>query len=300
MPGGVFLHRLFRRKSQARRSHLNVASSKALTEFLQSTLPQSSDRPSLEVCLSPALLHLYDTRDAIVVIIDVFRATSTIAAALHNGAARVMPVATVKDCIATGECTENSITAGERDGRVAEGLQYGNSPLEYPAEFVRGKTLVLTTTNGTRLLHMVKNAAEIITGSFVNLSAVCDFLVAQEGKRVILGCAAWKDKFNLEDTLFAGAVVERIRQHYTIADDSARSAAHLHAQARQLLDKGGHYIDFLRDSSHYNRLSSYGLEHDMIHCTTPDVHPVVPILRGTDLVRHDAVRADTAAAQAHA
>ena len=247
-----------------------------------------SDKPTLEVCLSPALLHLYDTRDAVVVIIDVFRATSTIAAALHNGAARVMPVASVQDCIATGACTQNSITAGERDGRVAEGLQYGNSPLEYPADFVRDKTLVLTTTNGTRLLHMVEGAAEIITGSFVNLTAVCEFLVAQEGKRVILGCAAWKDKFNLEDTLFAGAVVERIRGHYTISDDSARVAVHLHAQAQQVLDGGGEYIDFLRDSSHYNRLSRYGLVDDMKHCTTPDVHPVVPILRGTDLVRYDA------------
>lgn len=250
-------------------------------------MPTETAHPTLEVCLSPALLHLYDTRDAVVVIIDVFRATSTIAAALHNGAARVMPVATVPDCIATGACTENSITAGERDGRIAEGLQYGNSPLEYPADFVRGKTLVLTTTNGTRLLHMVKDAAEIITGSFVNLSAVCDFLVAQN-KRVILGCAAWKDRFNLEDTLFAGAVVERIRDHFTIRDDSARAAAYQHKVAQQILDTGGAYIDFLRDSSHYERLSRYGLVHDMEHCTTPDVHPVVPILRGTDLVRYEA------------
>jgi 2-phosphosulfolactate phosphatase len=134
---------------------------------------------------------------------------------------------------------------------------------------------------------MVKDAAEIITGSFVNLSAVCDFLIGQE-KRVILGCAAWKDRFNLEDTLFAGAVVERLRDHFAIRDDSARAAAYQHTLARQMIENGGAYIDFLRDSSHYQRLSRYGLEHDMVHCTTPDVHPVVPILRGTDLVRYEA------------
>jgi 2-phosphosulfolactate phosphatase len=238
----------------------------------------NSTSPTVEVCLSPALLPLYSTEGRIVVIIDVFRATSTIAAALHNGAAKVVPVATVPECIALGESLPDSITAGERDGKVAEGLQYGNSPLEYPCDFVGGKTLVLTTTNGTRLLHMIEGAAEIITGSFLNLTAVTEYLLAQR-KDVLLGCAAWKDKFNLEDTLFAGAVAERLLAHgYRTNDDSARMAVHLHKQS------GGRYIEFLEDSSHYDRLAKYGLVEDMRYCTRPDQHPVVPILRGTDLV----------------
>src|SRR5580698_4989865 len=120
-------------------------------------------KPRLEVCFSPALLHLYDTKDTVVVIIDIFRATSTIAAALHNGAKCIIPVASVAECISIGESIDNSITAGERDGKIAEGLQNGNSPLEYPKEFIDGKTLVLTTTNGTRLLHMIQDAECIIT-----------------------------------------------------------------------------------------------------------------------------------------
>jgi len=237
------------------------------------------DKPRLEVCLSPALLHLYDTKDTVVVIIDVFRATSTIAAALHNGAACVIPVASVEECIALGASIPNSITAGERDGKVAEGLQYGNSPLEYPKEFIAGKTLVLTTTNGTRLLHMVKDAAVIITGSFLNLSAVCDFLLSQ-GKNVLLGCSSWKDRFNLEDTMFAGAVVDKIGESFEINCDSARMAKHLYRGAA-----GRPLIDFLKDSSHYTRLSRYGLQHEMEYCTTPDLHPVVPVLKGKELVR---------------
>lgn len=236
--------------------------------------------PRLEVCLSPALLHLFDTRDAVVVIIDVFRATSTIAAALHNGAKCVIPVASVAECIELGKNVEQSITAGERDGKVAEGLEYGNSPLEYPKEFVQGRTVVLTTTNGTRLLHMVKDAAVIITGSFLNLSAVCDFLVSQ-GKNVILGCAAWKDRFNMEDTLFAGAVVSRIGQHFDINCDSARAAKNLYK-----CSGGENFLEFLKDSSHYRRLSAFGLVGDMEYCTTPDQHPVVPILKGKELVVH--------------
>ena len=98
------------------------------------------EKPSLEVCLSPALLHLYDTNDAVVVIIDIFRATSTITAALHNGARCVIPVASVAECITIGESLPGSITAGERDGKIAPGLQYGNSPLEYPAGFIKDKT----------------------------------------------------------------------------------------------------------------------------------------------------------------
>ena len=236
-----------------------------------------SNPPRIEVCLSPALLHLFDTKNTIVVIIDVFRATSTIAAALHNGATCIVPVASVEECIQQGSEIANSLTAGERDGKIAPGLSYGNSPLEYPAEFIKGKTLVLTTTNGTRLLHMVQDAEAIITGSFLNLSAVCDFLVLQR-KNVLLGCAAWKDRFNMEDSLFAGAVVNSVKNHFTIQWDSARACSELHKASK------GNFLDFLIDSSHYRRLSGFGLQKDLAYCTTPDLHPVVPILRENKLV----------------
>ena len=131
-------------------------------------------KPVLFTSLSPALLHLCDVSNSVVVIIDVFRATTTIATALYNGAARVIPVAEVEECKRLGNEIAGSITAGEREGKVIEGLQFGNSPAEYPRAFVEGKTLVLTTTNGTKLLHMAfaKGCAHVITGSFANLSAV--------------------------------------------------------------------------------------------------------------------------------
>ena len=236
------------------------------------------EKPVLEVCLSPALLHLYDTTGSIVVIIDIFRATSTITAALHNGASSVIPVASVEECISIGKSIPGSVTAGERDGKVAAGLQYGNSPLEYPPLFIKDRTLVLTTTNGTRLLHMVRGASDIVIGSFLNLHALSTWLVAQD-KNVLLGCASWKDKFNLEDTLFAGAVINEVQHSFNINCDSARAAKHLYDCS------GGHnFIDFLRDSSHYRRLAVYGLEHDMEYCVTPNLHPVVPYLSGREIV----------------
>lgn len=237
-----------------------------------------STKPQLEVCLSPALLHLFDTQDRIVVIIDVFRATSTIAAALDNGAKSVVPVASVEECIKLGNELPDSITAGERNGKVVEGLEHGNSPSEYSKEFVAGKNLVLTTTNGTKLLHMVEGAANIVTGSFLNLSAVCDYLIAQN-KSVLLGCAAWKDRFNLEDTLFAGMVVNRVKDHFDINCDSAYAAAQLHNSIGTQQP-----IEFLKDSAHYKRLSVYGLQSDMEYCASIDKHNVLPILKGNKLL----------------
>src|ERR1700741_620997 len=105
-------------------------------------------KPALHTVLSPRLLDIYDITNSVVVIIDVFRATSTIATALYNGASRVIPVDSVEQCIQVGKTT-GGITAGERDGKVIPGLAYGNSPAEYPRSFIEGKTLVLTTTNGT-------------------------------------------------------------------------------------------------------------------------------------------------------
>jgi 2-phosphosulfolactate phosphatase len=236
----------------------------------------ATNRPSLEVCLSPALLHLYDVKNSIVVIIDVLRATSTICTALYNGAAKIIPVASVEECVNIGRQLE-AITAGERDGKIAEGLAYGNSPFEYPRDFVEGKTLVLTTTNGTKLLHMAKDAIQIITGSFPNLSAVCDYLVAQ-GQNVILGCAAWKDRVNMEDTLFAGAVVSRIREHFSVNCDSALAAETLYNNARNDL------FGFMKQASHFQRLSRYGLEKDIQYCLTPDGANVLPVLKNGELV----------------
>lgn len=233
-------------------------------------------KPHLEVCLSPALLHLYDLKNSIVVIIDVLRATSTICTALYNGAAKIIPVDEVDKCITLGKQL-HAITAGERDGKIAPGLQHGNSPFEYPREFIEGRTLVLTTTNGTRLLHMAKDALQIVTGSFPNLSAVCDYLSARR-QNVVLGCAAWKERVNMEDTLFAGAVVSRIREHFELNCDSALAAETLYREARSDL------FGFMKNASHFKRLSRFGLEKDIQYCLTPDVANVLPVYREGALV----------------
>ncbi len=242
------------------------------------TINLHMNKPTFFTCLSPALLHLYNLNEAIVVIIDVFRATSTICTALHNGAAAVIPVADVERCKQIGRET-GGITAGERDGKVIPGLLFGNSPAEYPREFIENKTLVLTTTNGTKLLHMAldSNAAEIVTGSFPNLSAVCDFLIQQK-RNVILGCSAWKDRFNMEDTLFAGAVINRVKEHFTIHCDSSLMAENMYELHKHDL------YSFVQLTTHWHRLAAYGLQKDLHYCVTSDIANVLPIYRDGKLV----------------
>ena len=238
-----------------------------------------SNKPTLYTSLSPALLHLYDLSNSVVVIIDVFRATSTIAAALYNGARAVIPVDSVPKAIEMGKSIDG-IAAGERDGMIAEGLQHGNSPLEYTRSFIENRNLVLTTTNGTRLLQMAldRNASTIIAGSFPNLCSVCSFLI-KEGKDVVLGCAGWKDRFNLEDTLFAGAVINQVQEHFTIHCDSSLMAVTLYQKHASDL------LGFAPQLTHYHRLvERFGLIKDIEFCLTPDVANVLPVYQDGKLI----------------
>lgn len=240
----------------------------------------NSSKPELHTCFSPALLNLYDVKDAIVVIIDVFRATSTIAAALHNGASYIIPVDTVPGAIDISQQV-GGIAAGERDGKIADGLEHGNSPLEYHPDFIGNKVLVLTTTNGTKLLHMAleREAGTIITGSFPNLTAVCDYLLSQN-RNVILGCAGWKDRFNLEDSLFAGAIISRVREHFTIHCDSSLTAELLYQQQKDRLH------EFAPSITHYHRLvARFGLIEDIKYCLTEDIAPVLPLYKDGKLIK---------------
>jgi len=241
-----------------------------------------SHQPTLYTSLSPALIHLYDLNNAVVVIIDVFRATSTIAAALHNGARYVVPVDSVPKAIEISNAT-GGIAAGERDGKLADGLSHGNSPMEYKKEFINDKVLVLTTTNGTRLLYMAleQGADNIITGSFPNLSSVCNYLMEQQ-KNVVLACAGWKDKFNLEDTLFAGAVISRVKDHFSIHCDSSFMAEYMYRQNRYDLP------GFSKNLTHYHRLvDRFGYIDDIAFCLQEDVADVLPLYKEGRLVRKD-------------
>ncbi|HEY0896026.1 MAG TPA: 2-phosphosulfolactate phosphatase [Sphingobacteriaceae bacterium] len=230
----------------------------------------------IEVCFTPALLHLYDIRESIVVVIDIFRATSSICYGIDNGAEAIIPVSTVEAC--KGYCDHGFLLAAERNGEVVEGFDFGNSPFAYSSEKVSGKTVVLTTTNGTHAIDKSLSAHRIVAGSFLNLTAISDWLRTQE-KDVLLLCAGWKDKFNLEDTVFAGAVVNKLNGSGFKPDDAAIASEDMYLVAKDDLH------GYLQKTSHSERLKKLGIEEDIRFCLSTDICTAIPVLEGEKLVR---------------
>lgn len=225
---------------------------------------------TIDVCLTPDLMHLYTVADRSVVVVDIFRATSCMVTALANGVASISPFASLDDCLAMK--AKGFDTAGERDGKKVDGFDHGNSPFEYMVEEMKGKRLAFTTTNGTQAIAKSLGAREIIVGSFLNLSAVAGHL-KESGNNVLIVCAGWKGKFNMEDTLFAGALVDLLEGDYTPECDSPTAAKHLYLSARNDMKA------FLSNASHVKRLAKLNVFKDIEFCLTPDVYNVVPILR---------------------
>jgi 2-phosphosulfolactate phosphatase len=231
----------------------------------------------IEVCFTPALIPLYNLNNAIVVAIDIFRATSSICYGIANGAEAIIPVSTIEECRAYEK--EGYLLAAERDGKVVEGFDFGNSPFAYTKEKVNGKTIVLTTTNGTHAIDESKKTAyQVIVGSFLNVDAVCDYLKTQD-KDVFLLCAGWKNKFNLEDTLFAGAVVNQLKADNYFLDDSSIASEDLYLQAE------GDLQAYTAKTSHSDRLKKLGIEEDIKFCLNLNITKTVPVLVNNKLVK---------------
>jgi 2-phosphosulfolactate phosphatase len=230
---------------------------------------------TIDVCLSPDLMHLYKVQDSTVVVVDILRATSCMTTAFAFGIKSIAPVAKLEDCLSFK--SHDTFTAGERDGKKVEGFDLGNSPYEYMQEFLKGKNIAFTTTNGTQAIVKSLRAKEIIIGSFLNLSAVVNHLRSGTNN-ILIVCAGWKGKVNLEDTIFAGAVVEHLKDDVSHACDSPMMAQHLYNQSKNSM------YDFLKESSHVRRLARLGIEKDIIFCLTPDQYNVVPTLKDGFLV----------------
>ena len=221
----------------------------------------------IEVCLSPVMVPHYQMAGRIVVVIDIFRASSSICYGIDNGAHAIIPVATVDECLSYAD--QGYLLAAERNGEVVEGFDFGNSPYSYTAEKVKGQTVVLTTTNGTFAIQQAKQADQIVLGSFLNLTSICNWLLAQD-KDVLLLCSGWKNKFNLEDTLFAGAVVHQIKKSFSHFCDAAIASEDLYLQAQS--DLRG----YLYKSSHSQRLKELNIENDIQFCLKQDCCKAIP------------------------
>lgn len=225
---------------------------------------------NIDVCLSPDLMHLYAVEDSTVVIVDILRATSCMTTAFAHQIHSIKTFAGLPECLALKN--EGYVTAGERDGKKVDGFDLGNSPFEYMNQQLKGKRIAFTTTNGTQAIAKASRAREIIIGSFLNLSSVVESLRGSANNLLIV-CSGWKGKVNLEDTVYAGALVENLKDEFAPACDAPVMAQRLYTQARQDI-KG-----FLKDSSHIKRLQRLNLSADIDFCLTEDIYTAVPVIR---------------------
>lgn len=221
---------------------------------------------SIEVCFSPELIHLHEVEGKIVVVVDIFRATSTMVAALASGVTEILPFADLEACRAMQ--TEGFLIGGERNGLTAPGFEMGNSPVAYLSGAYQGRKLAMTTTNGTQAIEKSKGAAQILIGAFPNLQSTVSYIQAQQ-LDVLVHCAGWKGRFNLEDSLYAGALVKSLESTHKADEDGALAM-------KSLFEREGHNLKgYLSQASHAKRLQNHGIEADFDFCLTLDLYQEV-------------------------
>jgi 2-phosphosulfolactate phosphatase len=231
----------------------------------------------LETCFSPALYQQDDHMDSVVVIIDILRASSAICTAFANGATSILPVADA------GEAREYKsrgyLVAAERDGFVLDFADFGNSPFNFTRERVEGKTIVYSTTNGTGIINQASSSYAIAVGSFLNLGAMSDWIIRQD-RDTILFCAGWKNRFNIEDTVCAGALARKLIDsgNFTTICDSTLAAMDLWSLACN--DLSG-YID---KAAQRTRLKDKKLDDCLEFCLTIDFTDKIPVMKNGFLV----------------
>jgi 2-phosphosulfolactate phosphatase len=225
---------------------------------------------TIDVCLSPDLMHLYDVHDRTVVVVDILRATSCMVTAFANGVESITPFAHLEDCKRMK--AYGYITSGERNGEKVEGFDKGNSPFEYLGNSVKGKKIAFTTTNGTQAIEKSRYAQELVIGAFLNLGTVIDHLL-KSPNNVLIVCAGWKGKVNLEDTLFAGAIMEHLKNAVEPDCDAPLAAQHLYNIAKH------DPMKFLSNSTHVRRLNKLNIYKDIEFCLTPNQYFVLPVLK---------------------
>ncbi|MFM7663966.1 MAG: 2-phosphosulfolactate phosphatase [Bacteroidota bacterium] len=238
----------------------------------------NDSRKRVEVCFTPGEYAYFKDEFETVVVIDVLRATSAICTAFQYGVAAIIPVPTIEEALAYKN--QGYLAGAERKGQIVEGFDFGNSPFSYMKEEFIGQEIVLTTTNGTKSLDVAKDAPNVVVGSFLNLEALCSWLEKQEGNVLCL-CSGWQDKFNLEDTICAGAICDHLIStgDYISIEDSSIAAKYLFLSAKD------NYLGYLKSSSHRRRLKNLNLNEDIKFCLTPNQTDVIPTLKHGKLVK---------------
>jgi 2-phosphosulfolactate phosphatase len=224
----------------------------------------------VEVCLTPASYNVFRNIEAVVVIVDILRATSAICTAFMNGVKRIIPVGTLEEAKKHKE--NGYMVAAERDGIVRDFADFGNSPFNFTKERVAGKEIVYSTTNGTQVINMAKESHRVLIGSYLNISSLAEYIIEEDRDLLIL-CAGWKNKFNIEDTLFAGALAEKVLHHknYSTICDSTWASIDLWSLANN------NVMEYIEKAAQRHRLKKNKLDDVLEYCHTPDLTDIIPV-----------------------
>ncbi len=235
------------------------------------------EKKKIEVCFTPLLYHFYHNTSANVVVIDVLRATTAICAAFVAGAKKIIPVGTVEEAKKVKEA--GYTLAAERDGIVLDFADFGNSPFNFTPERVKGKTIAYSTTNGTQAIKLAENSRNIIVGAFTNLSEVVKFLI-NDNSDVVLFCSGWKGKFNLEDSICAGAIASALieTKKFDTICDSTNAAIDLWGIAKPNLR------NYIEKAAHRQRLRKMILDDVMDYCVSIDSVKILPVFKDGEIL----------------
>ncbi len=228
-----------------------------------------SEKLSIEVCISPAIFDKYVNKESNVVVIDVFRATSSVCTGFKNGLKELIPIADKEDARKMKE--QGFLVAAERNGIKLDFADFGNSPYNFSKENVEGKTIVYSTTNGTKAIQKASECNKVVLASFLNLSAVCEYLISEK-RNIIVLCAGWKTKLSLEDTVLAGAITEKILESnlYYTKCDTATTALDLWSLAKVDL------VQYMQKAAQRDRLRQFGLDDVIEYCLQIDTMRIIP------------------------
>ena len=234
------------------------------------------EKKNVEVCFSPALFTHFINREAIVVIVDILRATSAIVTAFMNGVEKIIPVGTLEE--AEEMKRKGYMVAAERDGIVRDFADFGNSPFNFTAERVKGKEIVYSTTNGTQAIREASECYRVVIGAYLNFTSLAEWLI-RENRDVVILCAAWKNKFNLEDSLFAGALSDYLLKsgNYTTICDSVHASVDLYNLA------SGNLLHYIEKAAQRHRLKKNKLDDVIGYCHSYDMTTMIPVLEGDHL-----------------
>lgn len=225
---------------------------------------------TVEVCFTPELIDKYNIENKMVVVIDILRATTIITTMFKNGLYKLIPAKNLDEAKTYKE--NGFLVAAERNGKKVDFADFNNSPYVFTEEKIKGKTLVYSSTNGTNTINSVKTAEDVIIASFLNLSAVADF-IKEKDKNLLLLCSGWKGNFCSEDAIFAGALSEKLFTTgcFSTECDSVLASIDLWSIAKKDI------MSYIKSIYQYKRLTKLGLENVIEYCFKTDTTSVIPL-----------------------